>query len=294
MKGTSAPIWGYLRRARAGQRVDGPSSAFVPHVCPEFAHVFCFGTVRRAVLGCVLGSLACLQGCPAVQRVQSPIEADDGPPQPWGWGQRRLHAFGENLYLRASTAPVGAGPNYWNDREVAVDAAAGALTLRLFEEGGLWRATEVAFPASSRYQEVEMELAGPLGSLDPNIIVGVFMYRDDASEVDIEFGRWGQPHGPNLLYSVIPGSAAPRRRPFALPASCKRAQLRLRWLPRLLEFLTRCEGQTYLWRDVGAVMPVPNRHRLHINLWLHQGKPPRDGREVKLVVTHLRRRFLSD
>ena len=130
---------------------------------------------------------------------------------------------------------AGPGPNFFNQSNAAVDTR-GRLHLRITPHGGAgWACAEVyaATPLGlGRYRwVVDTALSAGFGGaaadagMGPHVVLGMFLYRDDAHELDIEFSRWGggygagktadyavqpwSPHLPTALHWTEPLDAAP-------------------------------------------------------------------------------------
>jgi hypothetical protein len=119
---------------------------------------------------------------------------------------------------------AGPGPNYFNRSNAAVDAQ-GRLHLRISgrrgdggNSGAGWACAEVYAARAlgfGRYRWVlDTSLSAGFGGvaadggMDPNVVLGLFLYKDDSHELDIEFSRWGRHYGENKTadYAVQPWS----------------------------------------------------------------------------------------
>ena len=186
----------------------------------------------------------------------------------------------------STVAPSGAGPNYWSDapEQLWVDEA-GRLHLRLAQHRGRWRAVELFTPLRRPYFEVSFELDSPVARLDPNVVVGLFVYRSDQSEVDVEFARWGDAAAPNAQFALAPVTSPGHRRRFRWRPGGGRSRHSIRWTSAGLELESKGQGGAqfrHRWAGKGLLSERP--HGVHINLWLAGGEAPRDGRPVELIV----------
>ena len=93
-------------------------------------------------------------------------------------------------FVRTGNGPPG--PNHWSDspQNVWVDGN-GALHLKIRYSGGTWYCSEVSSQNTTRYGMHRFYADCRLDSLDRNVVVGLFLYANDTTEVDMEFAKWG-------------------------------------------------------------------------------------------------------
>lgn len=199
----------------------------------------------------------------------------------------------------------GPGPNTWDPRNVGVDPE-GHLHLAVRQTGDGWSCAEITLQERLGPGRYTFVVQGPIDRFDENLVLGLFNYPtrevgpDATHEIDIEFARWGRPTNPIGNYTVWPVEKGTR------PAS-KTYEFRLTGSVSTHEFDWRPDRVVYRsWQ--GALpfsadqeiarwefAPPDPRKRIanqpmpvHLNLWLFQGRPPRDGREVEVVVHSFR------
>lgn len=184
----------------------------------------------------------------------------------------------------------GPGPNEWSADNVWVDGAGLHLVLR--ERAGVWYAAEVYTHEPLGFGEYEFRLATPVHALDPNVVLGAFTYsplhRDGTHEIDIELARWGDAAAANLNYVVWPAvrTSPPARHAAGWPhaGASTHAFTRQRGS---ITFRSTAAGLAREWRfdppDARARIPQEPLP-FHFNLWLYQGRPPLDGRNVEVVI----------
>ena len=81
---------------------------------------------------------------------------------------------------------VAPGPNVFDPTLVAVDGT--DLKLSIVRD----RASQVVLKSSLGYGSYAFTIQTPVDDLgDPNLVLGMFLYKDDTHELDIEFTRWG-------------------------------------------------------------------------------------------------------
>jgi hypothetical protein len=190
----------------------------------------------------------------------------------------------------------GPGPNYWSDSEesVWVDKK-GWLHLRIRKENGVWTCAEVYTKEHTHYGLHRFYTMGRLDKLDPNVVFAPFLYKDDLTEIDIEFTRWGEanPSG-NAQYVVQPFDKPGHLEKFWLALKGDHTTHSIDWQAASIRFKSilghnvetaKTEQLIYEWVYTGDDIPLEAQHlRVHINLWLHQGHPPLDGQEIEIIV----------
>jgi hypothetical protein len=201
------------------------------------------------------------------------------------WTGDRIMFSGRAWRARQSEQPTGAGPIRWaGPPEGVVIDAAGRLHLRLTERGGRWYGAEVRTPLPDAYGRLEVALELPR-TLPVDVVAGVFIYHDDASEIDLELGRWGDATAANAQYVVQP-NASGRLVRFDLPLG--RTRHVITWSPDEIRFASTTDAGAPVaaWAFDGAPRPHPGSHYLHLNLWFlgdHAG-----GQPAELIVDEAR------
>ncbi len=247
-------------------------------------------TARHGLLAACL-ALGSVVGCsPNLQdRVRAAVF-----PRWHGWSDRHVPFAGRCWQVRASDTPVGAGPHLWSASPEAVDLERDGLRLGVRAHHGRWFGAEVRTPLPSDVHSVSLDLVGPLGALDPQVVVGAFVYRDDLSELDIELSTWGRPAAANAQFAVAP-PVGQRRHSFALPQHARRARLQIEWTPTEIRFSAEPEGGPVTrWSYSAADRPSPRGHSLHVNVWTLDGAGPTDRRPVEVRVEELSVRTAND
>ena len=205
-----------------------------------------------------------------------------------GWSSKTIRFSGYTWMIRESDIFMGAGPNQWSSKPQSVWLdERGCLHLRLRRTENGWRAAEVAMPLPNRYVRIEAEIEGNLGNLDPSVVAAVFIYRNDKSELDIEFSRWGNPNAPNAQFVVAPPIPASRRYRFHIEPGWRAFNATIDWNAENLHFGVRSQETEARWEYDGVGIPQPSQHWLHINLWpLSEG--PQRGEEVEILIRRIR------
>jgi hypothetical protein len=198
---------------------------------------------------------------------------------------------GRTWQVKSSTSRVGPGPNYFSasSGNVWVDASA-ALHLRITQRNGRWYCAEIIGTDSPGYGTYLFEVASPVASLDPNLVLGLFTWSDKAAyahrELDVEFARWGNAADPtNAQYVVQPYDVAGHLRRLTVPSTTPTMH-GFTWRPGQVAFASSdLAGFDVDWSYVGSDVPRSGGENVRLNLWLFGGAAPTDGREIEIVVT---------
>lgn len=209
--------------------------------------------------------------------------------------QRQLSFSGYTWNVKRSDVVVGPGPNIFSDSpdDVWVDQA-GRLHLTLHLGEGGWRATEVVTARGLGYGTYTFTLASRVDNLDPNVVLGLFTWDNDAPaqhyrELDVEFARWGQATADNAQYVVQPYQHAGNLQRFTMPAAAVSTH-RFVWRRTRVEF-SSYQGATVnpanlinSWVYTGPDVPPADNGNARINLWLNGGVAPVNGQPVEIII----------
>lgn len=210
-----------------------------------------------------------------------------------------LHFAGYDWTVKEGDG-LGPGPCDWRASNAFVDPA-GDLHLKISHDGGTWSCAEVELTQSLGFGKYQWWVSGPIDRLDPNVVLGLFNYPppevgpDGTNEIDIELARWGDPSAQNLNFTVWPARVPipPAATTFDFTLSGLQTTQRFTWTSQSIYFQS-----LYGYRDNNRFpiatwkLAPPNPPRripqhplpVHMNLWLFEGKPPTDGREVEVVI----------
>ena len=190
----------------------------------------------------------------------------------------------------------GPGPNYWSDSEenVWIDNN-GWLHLKIRNEYGIWYCSEVYTNGFTQYGMHRFYIISRLDSLDKNVVFAPFLYKDDTTEVDIEFAKWGLDNlGFNAQYVVQPGYHPGNLERFLMQLNGTYTTHYIDWHSSWIEFKSihghyeQPPNPDYLiheWLYTGNDIPQEEESlSVHINLWLYQGDPPSNSEEVEVII----------
>ena len=184
------------------------------------------------------------------------------------WVQDTIEFDGLAWSARRHDAPGGPGNNWWLDMQPGIERARDGLHLRIVRTGTRWTSAEIATNLPAGPCRVAVEVVGDLAGLDPNVVLGVFVYRNDQSEFDFEASRWGKLQTDNALFSVVPTVRRGHQHAWHIRDGVDRFWITFEWRASQITFgLRRGMGDIEQWVYRGTDTPAPNGHRLHINLW---------------------------
>jgi hypothetical protein len=201
-----------------------------------------------------------------------------------------VHFAGYDWWLKASSGPVGPGPNYFSDSSanVWVDVD-GRLHLRITHSGGRWLCPELVCRSRFGYGPYAFSTASRVGDLDQNVILGFFTWDNAAAEhhreIDIEFSRWGVAGDSNAQYVIQPWDTPGNRYRWMLAPDVDSSSHRFDWQPDSIRFTSTWDSGGNSWVYTGPGVPTPGNEYPRLNLWLLNGSPPSDSDEVEVVVT---------
>jgi hypothetical protein len=207
----------------------------------------------------------------------------------------RIIEFAGRQWGVKSGCGLGPGPNCWSDSEesVWVDAG-GQLHLKMREVNGTWYCAEVTSKTCTRYGMHRFYTIGRLDTLDKNVVAALFLYKDDQTEVDIEFARWGEQDPVyNAQYAVQPWDTPGNREQFWVTLNGDNSTHYIDWNASAIQFKSihghhpeppDAAHLIHEWLYTGGDIPVEEEClRTHINLWLYQGNPPAGGQPEIIV-----------
>lgn len=212
---------------------------------------------------------------------------------------RTIHWSGRSWQVKASTAPVGPGPNRFSDdhRNVWVDAR-GWLHIAITHRHGKWQCAELWSAHAFGYGSYRFRVQGDAQALDPNVVLGLFTW-DDAPiehhrELDIEWSRWGEASDPKTAgFTVQPYQHNGNGHRYVQPSTAPVSDQVFTWRPASVAFGAYAVPGAAIsrWTYRGPDVPVPGNAHVHLNLWLFRAAAPTNARPAEIVIRsfHFRR-----
>jgi len=235
-----------------------------------------------AGLGCLPDTLD------TISKAQAFVERDS----------RTISFSGYEWWVKASFESVGPGPCIFSDsaENVWVDTL-GQLHMKITNKGGIWSCSEVILKNTFGYGKYVFKLASDVGQINENAVLGLFTWDNDACaefsrEVDIEFSRFGNVAELNAQYVIQPYYEPGNLFKWQFPASLKLSTHVFEWTPDSIdfksgrghEFPVRRDSLFKSWVYKKTDLPTPGKAHARINLWLFNGRPPSDLKELEVVI----------
>jgi hypothetical protein len=201
---------------------------------------------------------------------------------------RTIEFSGYTWQVKSSTGRVGPGPNYFSDSpdNVWVDNL-DRLHLRVTASNRRWYSAEVVNSQSLGRGRYSFDVDSPVDALDPNVVLGLFTWSDDPAhnhrEIDIEFSRWGTSADPTNGQYVVQPYDHPGNLQRIAASGASRSTQSFDWQPSIVTFASSTATPS-VWTYSGTDVPQAGSEQARINLWLHRGAPPANGKTVEVVV----------
>lgn len=213
----------------------------------------------------------------------------------------RIIAFaGYEWEVRTSNEKkAGPGPNYFSNSEenVWVDDD-GQLHLRIVKRSGKWYCAGVTLLGSPGYGAYSFQTETNFHNLDKNAVTGLFLYRSDDKEIDIELSKWGEENNQIAQYVVQPFEKAGNKERFDLPPQELPLTHIIDWHADSLVFSSYMgeigeqqtkENQIKKWRYPGFDNPRNfDDLATKINFWLFRGMAPSGTDTMEIVISNFR------
>lgn len=221
---------------------------------------------------------------------------------------RTVSFAGRTWGVKASSTPVGPGPNRFSDlpADIWVDSAGLHLSVRFHD--GQWWCTEVVLLESLGHGTYSFQTASRVDTIDPNITVGLFTWDNHGDwaaqpawpyrEIDFEYSRWGWAGDPaNAQFVVQPYTTPGNLRRFRIDLTDASPELTSFWEWRAdrIHFTSLLGHHTPFIFPPASVIdewtwtlgPVPDegRENVRFNLWLNNPSGPANGQSAEVLIT---------
>ena len=190
---------------------------------------------------------------------------------------RTIEFSGHRWEVRGWFGSPGTGCWSDSDQSVWVDDE-GRLHLKIRKVGGTWCQAEVRALEPSTTGDHTFHVIARLDQLDPDVVLGLFLYDHDA-ELDIEMtGSFGEETQRGWYTIFGPEADLVAQNAFQVELSGSYTSHNIRWYPHRIDFESwhghcqapPCAGWLHRWTYSGPSRP-PDEMVLQprINFWLH-------------------------
>lgn len=195
------------------------------------------------------------------------------------------------------TNAVGPGPNYFsmNRQNVWVDKK-GSLHLEITHRNDRWYSSSVSLPRPLGFGRYMIYVSSKTEDLDPNIVVGFFLYKSDTQEVDIELSRWAREDNKNAQFAIQPADRQGNKKRFDVLTEGYKTTYFIDWQRDSIGFggfkgatLNPKEENIFSsWTYAGKDIPMDEEEKFIINFWLFRGNPPFNDQDAEIVIDSVR------
>lgn len=207
---------------------------------------------------------------------------------------RIINFSGFEWVVRTSEgAKQGPGPNLFSDSEdnVWVDDD-GRLHLKIVRKGGNWYCSGIILRQSQGYKKYVFYVASRVDKLDENVVGGLFTYKNDDEEIDIEFSKWSQSENQDSQFAIQPSFKAGNKTRYDLNLKSDLSTHFFNWQAGSIEFGSyyghtlepNAEDVISTWTYTGSDIPPENNERLKLNLWLFRGNAPTNNQPAEMII----------
>ncbi|WP_117882268.1 glycoside hydrolase family 16 protein [Aureibaculum luteum] len=190
----------------------------------------------------------------------------------------------------------GPGPNFFSDSEenVWVDND-GKLHLKVVQRDGIWYCAGITLRQTQGHKKYVFYLSSRVDQLDENVVAGLFTYKNDEEEIDIEFSRWSDTENQNSQFAIQPSYVAGNKTRYDMNLDSNLTTHFFDWQADKIDFGSY-EGHTLepetnaiinTWTYTGEAIPPLNDERLKINLWLFRGNGPTDNKAAEMIIDRI-------
>lgn len=192
---------------------------------------------------------------------------------------------------------AGPGPNYFSDSKenVWVDDQ-GRLHLKITYREGRWNCSRVELARHTGHGKYVFYVSSRPDSLDKQVVWGLYTYKNDTEEIDIEFSRWGVDNNQEAQYAVQPSHKTGNKARFRMNLEGSYSTHIFDWTKKWIDFASY-HGHTVnpvseteiiaRWRYYGDDIPPDSDEKLKMNLWLFRGAEPLNGKEAEVVINRV-------
>lgn len=222
---------------------------------------------------------------------------DESSEEPPTYTTRVIKFSGYDWIVRTSDdKKQGPGPNLFSDSEdnVWVDDD-GRLHLKIVQKNGHWYCSGVTLKHSKGHKKYVFYLSSRVDELDENVVGGLFTYKNDTEEIDIEFSRWSKTENQNSQFAVQPADKLENKSRYDMDLKTNLSTHFFDWKANQIEFGSY-QGHTLspededvinYWKYTGNDVPPLNDERLKLNLWLFRGQSPKNNQPAEMIIDRI-------
>ncbi|MGD6852523.1 MAG: glycoside hydrolase family 16 protein [Candidatus Bathyarchaeia archaeon] len=197
--------------------------------------------------------------------------------------------------IKYSSQPANPGGNYWSNspQNVWVDEN-GWLHLKITKVNGKWYCAEVTCTKTLGYGTYAFYLVSRTDNFDKNVVLGLFAYKDDSHEVDIEYTKWSNLNNKNGWFTVQPAPYIEGKNQRSFNEHLYGTYTTNYFIWKLGSIHFAAVGGHYQPGTEPADNIIqsftsnsrvnPTGARPDINLWLYKGQAPSDGLPAEVVI----------
>ena len=211
-------------------------------------------------------------------------------------GQRILTFSGYSwLVENSADFAEGPGPNYFSDsKENVWFDQDKKLHLKITNRNNKWYCAKITMIESLGYGRFVFYVDSRVDNLDKNVVAGLFSYKTDLQEIDIEFSRWGIVGNKNAQYSIQPANLAGNKNAFNINLTGLQSTHWFNWQKTRIDFASIRGHSSSIpsagniiqqWHYNGSDIPIDSNETVKINLWLYQGTPPSNLLETEITIS---------
>ncbi|MCQ2819617.1 MAG: hypothetical protein MJ252_20325 [archaeon] len=186
----------------------------------------------------------------------------------------------------------GPGPNYFSPNNLIIpQSPEDPLTMLITQEGNKHYCSEFYMNEALGYGTYQIDIhqkVEEIADLDPRVVFGFFLYKNDEYEIDIEIAKWGidKKNAFNMDYITQPHKEGVTGVTFLLPFGHQKTRHIFNWTPDIIEWKSMDieTGETlYEWSTREQVRKEDPEFVLHFNWWMHEGKSPAVDKEYIII-----------
>ncbi len=210
-------------------------------------------------------------------------------------GTRKIDFSGTTWTVKSGFG--GPGPNNWSDSQESVWLDdLDRLHMKIREINGVWHSAEIYTDAVTSHGEHRFLVEGQVDDMDRSAVLGLFVYFDDLTEIDIEYSKWGAASRQNVGQFVIqPYGTGGNLQSFVARLDTSLSTHLFNWQPDSITFASiqglhqqdppSVDEYIHRWNYRGNDNPDPAKGlRTRINLWMFRGASPVDTTNLEVII----------